>query len=380
VADVFISYRRNDSAGYARWLYDALVGRVGEGHVFMDVDTIGPGEDFAERIEEALGASDVAIILIGRHWLADEHGVRRIDDPDDFVRLEVSAALRHTSVRVLPVLVDGATMPGRRDLPEELARLARLNAIELSAQHGTAAVKRPIATLGDTTALTGDAPPRAGATKPGRWGSRRLAAVALGAALLIALALVLVLRLAGSGGHSGARGASGTNGVTSTNVLIYTPADPSGAPLVPLSANLAGACFTGSIVAARAEAWRCSVAHTIHDPCFEAGPNRVICPTGGPWSGSAIAISLGVPLPRNHANPTRPNLKLPWAVQLVDGSQCLLVSGASTVVAGLRLNYMCGNHLELYGNPDRSSALWTVFAGRDQSTILGKRPISVVWF
>ncbi len=129
---IFISYRRDDSAGYAGRLFDRLSDRFGRDQIFMDIDTIEPGLDFVEVIEQAVGSCDVLIALLGRRWLnvADAAGQRRLDNPEDFVRLEIKAALER-NIRVIPALVDGAVMPRSADLPADLARLARRNAVEL---------------------------------------------------------------------------------------------------------------------------------------------------------------------------------------------------------------------------------------------------------
>ncbi len=127
---IFVSYRRRESSHLAGRLYDRLADRFGEDQVFIDVDTIEPGVDFAEEIFRAVTACKVLLAIIGPNWLtaADERGGRRLDDPDDIVRLEIKAALaRH--VRVIPILVEGAVMPGRDDLPESLAGLVRRNAL-----------------------------------------------------------------------------------------------------------------------------------------------------------------------------------------------------------------------------------------------------------
>jgi hypothetical protein len=130
---VFISYRREDSAGHAGRLYDLLAERFGNSRVFIDVDTIGAGEDFFEAIDRAVASCDVLIALIGRHWLnvTDNKGRRRLDIPEDFVRLEIQAALQR-GVTVIPVLVQKAEMPSSDDLPQTMGTLARRNAIELS--------------------------------------------------------------------------------------------------------------------------------------------------------------------------------------------------------------------------------------------------------
>jgi hypothetical protein len=130
---IFISYRRDDSAGYAGRLYDRLAGHFGAGRVFMDVEGIEPGTDFVTAIENAVGSCRVLMVVIGDEWLntTDAAGRRRLEDPNDFIRLETATALKR-NIRVVPVLVGGALMPRAEDLPEELRPLARRQAIEVS--------------------------------------------------------------------------------------------------------------------------------------------------------------------------------------------------------------------------------------------------------
>jgi hypothetical protein len=132
---VFISYRREDTAPYARLLKEHLSGRLPGVPVFIDLDSIEAGLDFAEVIEAAIHSCVVLIALIGRRWLTvtDEQGRRRLDDPDDYVRFEIRTAMERCA-RVIPVLVDGASAPRQQQLPADLHRLARLNALEMS--HG----------------------------------------------------------------------------------------------------------------------------------------------------------------------------------------------------------------------------------------------------
>ena len=130
---IFVSYRREDTAYPAAWLYNRLAERFGRGQVFKDVDSIDPGADFVEVITTAVGSCDVLLALIGDRWLTttDAAGRRRIDDTDDFVRLEIEAALAR-NIRVVPILVGGARMPRADNLPTSLAKLARRQALELS--------------------------------------------------------------------------------------------------------------------------------------------------------------------------------------------------------------------------------------------------------
>lgn len=131
---VFLNYRREETSGHAGRLFDDLAERLEGAEVFMDIDRIAPGVDFTEVIDEALDSCDVVLALIGRRWieLADAGGRRRLDDADDFVRLELEKALGRKDVRVIPVLVHGASMPPSRELPDRLRSLARRQAFELS--------------------------------------------------------------------------------------------------------------------------------------------------------------------------------------------------------------------------------------------------------
>jgi TIR domain len=147
-ARVFITYRREETAAHAGRLYDAMVARFGEANVFMDVD-MAPGVDFVERITEAVAACHVLIVVMGPKWatVEDERGTARLADPEDFVRLEVETALRRPDVTPIPVLVAGARMPHRDDLPTEIRAITRRNALELSDQRWRYDVGRLISTL-----------------------------------------------------------------------------------------------------------------------------------------------------------------------------------------------------------------------------------------
>jgi formylglycine-generating enzyme required for sulfatase activity len=158
---IFISYRRDDSAGYAIALFKQLSEHFGAEQIFMDIDTIEPGLDFVEVIEEAVGSCDALVALIGRQWLTitDEAGNRRLDDPYDFVRLEIATALDR-NIRVIPALVRGAPMPRTEELPAPLKMLARRNALELSDQRFDHDVGRLIAVLEKVLGAVKEAPPQ----------------------------------------------------------------------------------------------------------------------------------------------------------------------------------------------------------------------------
>ena len=129
---LFISYRREDTGPYTRLLQHKLKERFPGIPVFMDLDSIEAGADFRDAINAGVHSCAVLVALIGSNWLTatDEDGRRRLDDPDDYVRSEISTALK-LGVRVIPVLVDGANAPKRQQLPDDLQRLERLNALEM---------------------------------------------------------------------------------------------------------------------------------------------------------------------------------------------------------------------------------------------------------
>jgi formylglycine-generating enzyme required for sulfatase activity len=131
MSKVFISYRRDDSAGYAHAIHSRLVQHFSKDQVFMDVDTVEPGVDFVRAIEKAVGECDVLIVLIGKRWVGEPGGTSRLDNTKDYVRLEVSTALAR-DIRVIPVLVDGMTMPNEDSLPSPVQPITRRNAIEIS--------------------------------------------------------------------------------------------------------------------------------------------------------------------------------------------------------------------------------------------------------
>ncbi len=130
---IFISYRRDDSAGHVGRLHDALVRHLGPDCVFMDIDSIAPGADFVEVLHQSLEQAAVVVVVMGARWVGlRPDGTRRIDDERDFVRLEVAKALSDPAIRVIPVLVNRASMIATDALPPDLKPLAHRNAIEIS--------------------------------------------------------------------------------------------------------------------------------------------------------------------------------------------------------------------------------------------------------
>src|SRR5271165_3002067 len=130
---IFISYHREDAAHPAGRLNERLSARFPEAQIFIDVDNIPAGIDFVEAIKKSMESCDLLIAVIGKRWLssADEKRRRRLNNPQDFVRLEIATALKR-GIPVIPVPVDGALMPRERDLPDDLKDLVRRNALEVN--------------------------------------------------------------------------------------------------------------------------------------------------------------------------------------------------------------------------------------------------------
>jgi hypothetical protein len=176
---LFISYRRDDQAGFAGRLADALGAAFGADTVFRDIEDIRPGDDFVAVLEAQLTSVEVILVVIGPVWLtASKNGVRRLDAADDFVRMEIEAGLQ-SGKPVLPVLVGGAAMPGEKDLPASLVALARRQAFVLSDASWTSDVARLVDSIRGLL--------------PGR---RRLAWRVRAAWAVAALAAIAVLALA----------------------------------------------------------------------------------------------------------------------------------------------------------------------------------------
>lgn len=129
---IFINYRKEDSPWNSVALYQELIKHFPKGNIFKDFNTLRPGEDFVESIEKALASCDVLLVLISENWLTiqDAKGNKRINNTDDFVRLEIATALKR-NICVIPVLFDNATLPHEDELPDELKKLTRRQSIEI---------------------------------------------------------------------------------------------------------------------------------------------------------------------------------------------------------------------------------------------------------
>jgi TIR domain-containing protein len=223
--DVFISYRREDTSGYAGRLYDQISAHFGAGHVFMDVTTIEPGSDFVEVIEQRVGACDALIALIGKNWLTskDEQNRVRLGRSGDFVSVEITAALKR-NVEVVPLLVGGAKMPLQQELPESLQLLARHQAVEVSDAHFT----RDVADLIQSLERAGNTP---------RFYVRKRIKSGLIAALLLSLSIA-----AGIGVWTWQKARHEREHAEATNHLrrLADPSSPVNPPKAAVDTNIGG--------------------------------------------------------------------------------------------------------------------------------------------
>jgi hypothetical protein len=229
--NIFISYRRDETSGHAGRIYDRLKDRF-PGRVVMDVTSIDLGEDFVEEIERQLGTSLVFIELIGREWatIADQAGRRRLDHPNDFVRLEVAIALRR-GITVIPVLVEGASMPDESSLPKDIAPLTRRNALAITESDFDHDIERLIHKLETVFGGPGGfVPPRSSVFPPRKRHPARVAllivtgVVALfvvGVIGLFALSIIIGLNADTSGNAN----VTNSNGDNKTSSTINSPAN-----------------------------------------------------------------------------------------------------------------------------------------------------------
>jgi len=275
MSGIFISYRRDDSAAYAGRLYDRLANHFGHNRIFMDIEHIEPGEDFTEVIQKQLAAVDVAIILIGKQWLdiADSTGQRRLDDPDDFVRLEIVAILER-KIRAIPVLVGGAVMPKRSQLPDPLAPLIQRHALEVSDLRFHSDVETLIGTL-ERIVIGYNPPP-----KPPNKSSNSMTLI--GAASVIALGGALYF---------------GTQGSTNeTNRFPPPPVTPSQAPENPMngaSVNLPREMETVAQAAVEAVSERTVTGNDIEEKTGVNGKPTPVKPAVKPSAKVSPAVPSG---------------------------------------------------------------------------------------
>lgn len=222
----------------------------------------------------------------------------------------------------------------------------------------------------------------------GRIGSALLfpAAVALSLALEMLVPLVAV-----AAGQAAATPAAAPDPVR-TDVRLFVPAGPGGLNVgLAVTAREEGSCFAGSSAAAtRGDAWRCGVGNGIVDPCFAdpfmaPGDGGVLYCAESPFAGDVIELTLTEPLSAEGGNEPVPLQGgdqagiLPWALELANGEQCTLLTGATAPIAGLRLNYGCESGASVLGDIDHSQPLWVVNYLADEGYATNLVGVAAAW-
>jgi hypothetical protein len=186
---------------------------------------------------------------------------------------------------------------------------------------------------------------------------------AAGLRLLLTIAAIVGVLLPSAGGIAGAAGRGGSRPAL-TSVHLYAPFN--GGQLargVRVAKSASGHCWTSSDADARPDAWRCFVGNYIYDPCFSdtvTYSSYVVCPLYRPGS-KVLRINLTKRLPSSSYSNTDPTRHTPWAVKTLGGKWCTIITGATGLIAGMRINYGCTGGGFLLGNPRRSTPTWTIF-------------------
>lgn len=236
---IFISYRRDGGSWSTRTLHDRLIAHFGNDRVFMDITDIDYGSDFASRIEKEIGRCDVLLAIITPGWLSttDKSGKRRLDNPDDYVRIEIGMGLKR-HIPVVPILVDGADMPGEAELPDDLKALSRRNAIELRHSHFDSDIKLLIDSL--EKSIANEYPQRRlpAAAHAGNTMTRLYVLIgAVMAALLLAVSAYLMMRGGEQADSSVASAGDGGIAVSGDHVTINQQLNPELMQLVNNAVN-----------------------------------------------------------------------------------------------------------------------------------------------
>ena len=215
---IFISYRVQDTAGETGRLADALKQHFADDQLFMDIENLEPGADFTQAIDHSLGICEVMLVVIGPRWTGPREGKpSRIYEEDDWVRQEVSTALRR-NVRVVPLLVDGGTLPPAEDLPPELQPLLKRQCMEISNKRWRYDTEQLAAFLVNTVGI----PPRRSLQRktlveaPRKNNTWRYVAAGFGLAIALLIGLTMLVPEEQA---SGPQKESGSGGTTQQNVV-----------------------------------------------------------------------------------------------------------------------------------------------------------------
>jgi hypothetical protein len=168
---------------------------------------------------------------------------------------------------------------------------------------------------------------------------------------------------------------------TATEIRLFAPLGPQGLNSgLKASQTVSGSCSGGSNKDhGRSDAWRCFGGSTIYDPCFNDPTSGSLACADAPWSASIVLLRLSEQLPTQFGNNDATGTALPWALELANGQQCVMIGGATATIAGMRINYGCPGG-SVVGEPDRSATLWKVFFQAGTVSQLSQVAVSVGWY
>jgi hypothetical protein len=172
--------------------------------------------------------------------------------------------------------------------------------------------------------------------------------------------------------------------VSRTEVRLFEPWTPQGLSIgIAVLQKLSGKCFAESAASSsRPDAWRCSAANAIQDPCYMQvmGDQKQLACARDPWSANVNLFTLEGALPSGERKEQKAADAVPWALELADGSRCTLMTGGTYMMAGMRANYGCIGGRDLFGDIDRSQPVWQIFSHTDKSIALTQSAIKVAWY
>jgi predicted Ser/Thr protein kinase len=330
----------------------------------------------------------------------------RFASAGDFGRAAVAGAEGRVEQGAARTVATGAAAPAQAVGPAGSGDPTEVGAMGVTELAATGAGAMGVTELSPTP----NQPARPGGGGSGPTGSRR-GLLAGGGVLAVVVVAVIVVVLVAGGAKNAAGTTSSPTSTTSTTPIVSTTSStsstattsststtttpvvtqaptatrlfsvesPSGGLTVGIQQRASGSCFTGSIDLERPDAWRCTVGNTIYDPCFSLDQSHVVCPPDGPWGRTAVLVNLTAALPAS-GNTGAEAKGTPWAIQLANGARCLLLSGASNVIAGQRLNYGCTRGLGLYGDVNRSAPVWTIFGAGQHASSITPYAVAIVWY
>jgi hypothetical protein len=381
MAKVFITYRRTDSGSLVGRLYDRLVARYGRRNVYKDVDNIPPGANFADHIRASLKQCVVQLVIVGPQWadVRTPDGQRRLDDPTDWVRVEIETGLS-LGLTVIPVLLGGGQMPGASDLPESLRPFAQLNALMVRDDPDFTDGLRRVTAAIDRTFATRVVAGGGGIMQLLRWRlwilRRQLAAIGIAMLLLTLFGVLLVTAAQSSNPETVAQIVNATNAAVAAKTA---------------AASATEAAQTAVVVAAQATqtaSAQATATAALFAPYTAAAPGPGCDTNGGQWTSyfANPSISCG---DKQHTVVTTPGnppgfntqLSFQWPQHPFPERYVtrvtVLIQTAGTYASFSAIGPNSGSQAETYAIRVADSGQWVIFSGQNPTAPSGSGTLSV---